>query len=72
LFGEDQGRYLVTVSDHGRLEDACAEAGVTLHMIGRTGGASVAGPHWSVSLADLRHAHESFFPRLMGPDAALA
>jgi phosphoribosylformylglycinamidine synthase len=25
-----------------------------------------------VSLADLRAAHESFFPRLMGADAALA
>jgi phosphoribosylformylglycinamidine synthase II len=72
LFGEDQGRYLVTASDHGRLEQACVEAGVALHMIGRTGGASVSGPHWSVSLADLRHAHEAFFPRLMGPDAALA
>ena len=72
LFGEDQGRYLVTASDHGRLEQACVEAGAALHMIGRTGGASVSGPHWSVSLADLRHAHEAFFPRLMGPDAALA
>ncbi len=27
---------------------------------------------WTVSLADLRTAHEGFFPALMGEDAALA
>jgi phosphoribosylformylglycinamidine (FGAM) synthase-like enzyme len=43
-----------------------------------TGGDSLAfdmvgrGGRQSVSLAELRKAHESFFPRLMGEDAALA
>jgi phosphoribosylformylglycinamidine synthase len=46
--------------------------------IGTTGGDSIAfdlvgrGGRQSVSLADLRAAHEGFFPRLMGEDAALA
>jgi len=46
--------------------------------IGTTGGAALTfdlidrgGPQ-SVSLADLRAAHEGFFPKLMGADAALA
>ena len=32
----------------------------------------IAVPGFSVSLADLRAAHEGFFPKLMGADAALA
>ncbi|WP_156677862.1 phosphoribosylformylglycinamidine synthase subunit PurL [Sphingomonas profundi] len=54
-FGEDQGRYLVTLP-----------AGVPLPQgataIGTTGGDAVAG----VPLAALRTAHEGFFPALMG------
>lgn len=52
-FGEDQGRYVVT-----------AGAGVDIPgavKIGTVGGGQVAG----VSLADLRLAHEGFFPNLM-------
>ncbi|GLV21507.1 phosphoribosylformylglycinamidine synthase subunit PurL [Sphingobium sp. TomMM35A] len=52
-FGEDQGRYVVT-----------AAAGVDIPgavKIGTVGGGQVAG----VSLADLRLAHEGFFPNLM-------
>ncbi|MCK0531908.1 phosphoribosylformylglycinamidine synthase subunit PurL [Sphingobium agri] len=52
-FGEDQGRYVVT-----------AAAGVDIPgavKIGTVGGDQVAG----VSLADLRSAHEGFFPNLM-------
>jgi phosphoribosylformylglycinamidine synthase len=40
--------------------------------IGKTGGNSVAIGGKSVPLADLRAAHEGFFPKLMGADAALA
>lgn len=57
-FGEDQGCYVVTATD----EIAGAR------RIGTTGGDSVYG----VPLADLRRAHEGFFPTLMGADAALA
>jgi phosphoribosylformylglycinamidine synthase len=52
-FGEDQSRYVVT-----------APAGSTIPgavRIGTTGGISVLG----IALADLRTAHESFFPALM-------
>ena len=59
-FGEDQGRYLLAVADGEFLENAVP--------IGVVGGDSILG----IPLADLRAAHEGFFPALMGADAALA
>jgi phosphoribosylformylglycinamidine synthase len=59
-FGEDQGRYVVTGSANAAFENAV--------RIGTVRGNAVAG----ISLADLRKAHEAFFPALMGADAALA
>lgn len=53
-FGEDQGRYVVTTA-----QDVDVPGAV---RIGAVGGESVAG----VALADLRAAHEGFFPALMG------
>jgi phosphoribosylformylglycinamidine synthase subunit PurL len=53
-FGEDQGRYVVTAPAKSDIEGA--------FLIGKTGGDSVTG----ASLADLRAAHEGFFPTLMG------
>jgi len=78
FFAEDQGVYLVTVDDHallGFLAGAHA-AGIPAEPIGRTAGTRLifeteAGD-FCVTLADLRAAHESFFPKLMGADAALA
>ncbi len=58
-FGEDQGCYIVT-APAGTLNEG--------ELIGKTGGNSVAG----IQLDDLRAAHEGFFPKLMGADAALA
>ncbi len=52
-FGEDQGRYVVTTAADVTIEGAT--------RIGTTGGATVAG----VALAQLRQAHEGFFPALM-------
>lgn len=72
LFGEDQGRALVTTRDPDALIAAATEADIFAASIGTTGGTAVAGPGFSVSLADLRAAHEGFFPKLMGADAALA
>jgi len=57
-FGEDQARYVVT----GENLHLAYTAGVPITRIGTTGGTSVAG----VPLADLRAAHEGFFPTLMG------
>ena len=47
---------------------ALAGASVPVARVGTTGGDGVAG----VTLDRLRAAHEGFFPRLMGADAALA
>jgi phosphoribosylformylglycinamidine synthase subunit PurL len=71
-FGEDQGRYLVTVpgSDSGLLRDIveeAAELGIAAPWIGVTGGDSLklAGAH-AISIEDLKSAHEGWFPRFMG------
>jgi phosphoribosylformylglycinamidine synthase len=78
LFGEDQGRYVVTTSDPDRVRALANEAQLFAVPIGTTGGDALVfdlvdrGGEQSVSLTDLRAAHEGFFPKLMGADAALA
>ena len=74
-FGEDQGRYVITVKDRDAFERQLAwgdesfdEVGCGIRHIGRVEGAQLLG----ATLADLRAAHEGFFPNLMGADAALA
>ncbi len=67
LFGEDQGRYLVEAADAATFANAAAEAGVEAVAIGTTetqANVSVKGAA-QVALADLRTAHEGFFPTLM-------
>jgi phosphoribosylformylglycinamidine synthase len=75
LFGEDQGRYLVTTTnaeDYRALEAAKA-AGISCSYLGFVGGDSIsigdmpgsAGNFADIPLADLRTAHEGFFPALM-------
>jgi phosphoribosylformylglycinamidine synthase II len=64
-FGEDQGRYIVTVPP-GSFR-GIGIAPVALSRIGRTGGDRIGAPFMAdVPLADLRAAHEGFFPKLMG------
>ncbi len=67
-FGEDQGRYLVTVPDTEALNEALAKgtrdaetAQIGFQRIGTVGGDSLLG----VSLADLRAAHQRFFSEWM-------
>jgi len=78
LFGEDQGRFVVTTRDPDRVRAAANAAQLFAVPIGTTGGNRITfdlvgrGGEQSVSLADVRAAHEGFFPRLMGADAALA
>jgi phosphoribosylformylglycinamidine synthase II len=76
FFGEDQGLYLVTVPDDHLAEflaDA-AQADVPADPIGRTIKDRLIFEldegDWCVSLADLRAAHEGFFPALMGDTIA--
>jgi len=71
LFGEDQGRYVVSTCDPDWVRTLANEAGLFAVEIGHTGGDKLTfdlvgrgGPQ-SVSLADLRAAHEGFFPSLM-------
>ncbi|GAA0671902.1 phosphoribosylformylglycinamidine synthase [Sphingomonas insulae] len=78
FFAEDQGVYVVTVQDHALLDflGAAHAAGVEAEPLGRTGGKRLIFERPDrddvVTLDDLRTAHEGFFPRLMGADAALA
>jgi phosphoribosylformylglycinamidine synthase subunit PurL len=71
LFGEDQGRYIVTTGDAATVRDRAAEANIFSIPLGSTGGDAIGfdlidrGGVQSMSLADLRAAHEGFFPALM-------
>jgi phosphoribosylformylglycinamidine synthase len=76
LFGEDQGRYVVATSSGSDVLEAARMAGVSAQMIARSQNINTDDPiifcdqpglgSWSVSLTDLRTAHEGFFPKLMG------
>jgi phosphoribosylformylglycinamidine synthase len=79
LFGETQGRYVVTERyDSHMVERYAIEAGVGCCFIGWTGGDMIKlrtadrTARGDVALSELRAASEGFFPRLMGSDAALA
>jgi phosphoribosylformylglycinamidine synthase len=67
-FGEDQGRMLVTTIDMDAVAEAAGNAKIFSAPIGQTGGDAIAGPGFTVGLADLRAAHEGFFPKLMGSE----
>jgi phosphoribosylformylglycinamidine synthase len=68
FFGEDQGRYLLTVDDSHMVavSQAAAEAGVPIARVGAVGGGVVALGGSSVPLETLRAAHRDGFARLMG------
>lgn len=68
LFGEDQGRYLVTLPENkaDALLAAASTAGVPAQRIGITGGTHVCVTGLlDVRLADLAQAHEEWLPGLM-------
>jgi phosphoribosylformylglycinamidine synthase len=68
MFGEDQGRILVTTSDRDAVVARASAAGIFAAPIGTTGSDAVGGPGFSASLTDLRAASEGFFPKLMGSE----
>ncbi len=68
LFGEDQGRMLVATREPEKVVEAATAANLFSAPIGKTGGYAVSGPSFTVMLADLRAAHEGFFPSLMGSE----
>ncbi len=71
LFGEDQGRYIVTTADAAPIVTRARSAGLIAIPIGTTGGDTVAfdlvdrGGIQSIPLAALRAAHEGAFPAMM-------
>ena len=69
LFGEDQARYIVTVSPD-KLEEVAKlalAAGVILKTVGEVAGRPARDPgEPPAKLAALREAHEGFLPRYMG------
>jgi phosphoribosylformylglycinamidine synthase len=81
-FGEDQGEYLLTVSASAvdNFEDLRLRHPVFVEQFGVTGGDELVFEEYEagdgdetkvvarVTLADLRAAHESFFPKLMGSE----
>jgi phosphoribosylformylglycinamidine synthase len=79
FFGEDQAVYVVTCPstvDVTELIERLNAFGVVGEVIGETGGSTLelSGMNntFEIPLAELRVAHEGFFPKLMGADAALA
>jgi phosphoribosylformylglycinamidine synthase len=77
LFGEDQGRFVVSTSDPDSVRAAANSANLFAVPIGITGGDALVfdlvdrgGPQ-QVSLADLRYVHEGFFPKLMDAELTL-
>jgi phosphoribosylformylglycinamidine synthase len=67
-FGEAQGRYVVTASPDQPLPITAMAAGVLAVPVGRTAGDMIVIGDAKAPLADLRAAHEGFFPRLMGSE----
>ena len=70
LFGEDQGRYIVTTTDTDGLLAAADRAGVPAMRIGITGsdGLSLIGGEAETALEELRQTHEGWLPDYMaGP-----
>ncbi|MCL6683361.1 phosphoribosylformylglycinamidine synthase subunit PurL [Sphingomonas alba] len=74
LFGEDQGRYVVTTNDADQVRQLANDAQLFAVPIGTTGGEALTfdlverGGSQAVSLSDLRAASEGFFPKLMGSE----
>jgi phosphoribosylformylglycinamidine synthase subunit PurL len=67
LFGEDQGRYVVTAPSGVDIPNARKIGTVTGHRI-----AFLSSANPSVDLDALREAHEGFFPSLMGGELTVA
>ncbi len=68
FFGEDQGRYVVTVrrDDLDGIQEAAEDAGVFAPWIGNTSGTTLKlGGARAISVSELKQTHESWFPDFM-------
>ena len=77
FFGEDQGRYLVTVNLDptsplsATLRDEFRATGLNAHVLGTTGGDSlILGNFRPLAVSALREAHEGWFPSYMKGEIA--
>ncbi len=77
FFGEDQGRYLVTVKRDFLdrfFEEIYPYAGLFVPWIGMTGGTTLEaltlGQARAIPVADLKAAHEGWFPTYMAGEIA--
>lgn len=72
FFGEDQGRYLVTLPRDKVdwfFEERVRDSGIFAPWIGTTGGSELKlGDARSISIEELRAAHEGWFPTFMAGD----
>ena len=71
LFGEDQGRYIVSCSAGfaAQLINKATEANIPAKQVGIVGGKSLKlSPDCAISLATLRDAFENWLPDFMSPD----
>ena len=64
-FGEDQGRYMIATKSPESVAKKAKAAGVPLTKLGKTGGANIKLAGSSLSVIELRAAHESFLPEYM-------
>ena len=66
LFGEDQGRYVLTTNNPELVLEQAAVDGVTASVIGVTGGATLKISEFdSISVAELTQVHEGWLPAYM-------
>ncbi|MDW5313536.1 phosphoribosylformylglycinamidine synthase subunit PurL [Rhizobium sp. PL01] len=75
FFGEDQGRYVVTVKPElaALVAERAKTAGVAAPVIGSTGGTEVVlGAAKPLAILQLRSAHESWFPAFMDGETLIA
>ncbi len=75
FFGEDQGRYVVTIAAEkaAGIIAAAGKAGISIAEIGKTGGTQVTlGAARPLPIQQLRSAHESWFPDFMDGEAQIA
>jgi phosphoribosylformylglycinamidine synthase len=66
LFGEDQGRYVVTTTDADAVLAKAKAAGVPVLRLGTTGGTALKlNDGDAISVGDLKTAHEAWLPQYM-------
>ena len=67
-FGEDQGRYVVTVKDSDAFMAKADSAGIPVLLLGQTGGDTITLAGANLDLAQLRKTHEEWLPKYMGEE----